>query len=74
MCIRDSSDTGIAMTRRLLLETVRNARGGTEPQGVRDPSTFMVRAVSLTLPTGVSWQESREHTVARLDAGFGYTP
>jgi phenylpropionate dioxygenase-like ring-hydroxylating dioxygenase large terminal subunit len=69
------SDTGIAMTRRLLLETVRGLRsGGTEPQGVRDPATFMVRAVSLTLPAGVSWQERSEHTQARLDAGFGYTP
>ena len=63
------------MTRRLLLETVRSLHGkGTEPQGVRDPSTFMVRAVSLTLPAGVPWQAHGEHMTARLDAGFGYTP
>jgi hypothetical protein len=69
------SDTGIAMTRRLLLESVRNVRSGTEPQGVRDPSTFMVRAVSLTLPSGLAWQEpAREPMTARLDTGFGYTP
>lgn len=69
------SDTGIAMTRRLLLETVRNLRtSGAAPQGVAEPSTFMVRAVSLTLPAGMSWQEGREHMTARLDAGFGYTP
>lgn len=69
------SDTGIAMTRRLLLETVKNLRSaGTAPQGVSDPSTFMVRAMSLTLPTGLSWQEGAEHMKARLDAGFGYTP
>ncbi|WP_077002285.1 Rieske 2Fe-2S domain-containing protein [Variovorax sp. KK3] len=69
------SDTGVAMTRRLLLETVRKLQGsGIEPQGVREPATFMVRAASLTLPAGVPWQEHREHTVARLDAGFGYAP
>ncbi len=70
------SDTGVAMTRRLLLETVRNLRTqGTAPQGVKDPATFMVRAVSLTLPAGDSWQESgREHMTARLDADFGYQP
>ncbi|VTU40736.1 Phthalate 4,5-dioxygenase oxygenase subunit [Variovorax sp. PBS-H4] len=69
------SDTGVAMTRRLLLETVRNLHGsGAEPPGVRDPSTFMVRAVSLTLPAGVPWQAHAEHMTARLDAGFGYTP
>ena len=70
------SDTGVAMTRRLLLETVRNLRAeGTAPKGVKDPATFMVRAVSLTLPAGASWQESgREHMTARLDADFGYQP
>jgi hypothetical protein len=69
------SDTGIAMTRRLLLETVRAlASSNTQPQGVADPSTFMVRAMSLTLPTGLSWQEGREHMQAQVDKGFGYTP
>lgn len=69
------SDTGVAMTRRLLLETVRNLHAnGAEPQGARDPSTFMVRAVSLTLPAGVPWQAHGEHMAARLDAGFGYNP
>ncbi|MEO8299543.1 MAG: ring-hydroxylating oxygenase subunit alpha, partial [Burkholderiales bacterium] len=69
------SDTGVAMTRRLLLETVRNHRTqGTLPKAATDPSVYMVRAVSLTLPAQVSWQEQREHTVAKLDADFGYAP
>jgi hypothetical protein len=70
------SDTGIATTRRLLLESVRKLReAGTLPKGATDPATFMVRAVSLTLPAGVPWQEGgSEHIKAKLDAGFGYTP
>ena len=70
------SDTGIATTRRLLLESVRKLReNGAVPQGVTDPATFMVRAVSLTLPAGVPWQESGvRHMKARLDADFGYHP
>jgi phthalate 4,5-dioxygenase oxygenase subunit len=69
------SDTGIATTRRLLLESVRNLRAGTAPRGVTDPSTFMVRAVSLTLPAGQAWQEAGgEHIRAKLGAGFGYQP
>ncbi len=35
----------------------------------------MVRAVSLTLPAGMPWQEGgAEHIKAKLDADFGYTP
>lgn len=70
------SDTGVATTRRLLLESVRNLRAqGTVPKGVTDPATFMVRAVSLTLPAGVPWQEvGSEHIRAKLGADFGYTP
>jgi phenylpropionate dioxygenase-like ring-hydroxylating dioxygenase large terminal subunit len=70
------SDTGVAMTRRLLLESVRSLRAqGTQPKSVTDPATYMVRAVSLTLPAAASWQEQgREPMTARLDAGFGYQP
>jgi hypothetical protein len=46
-----SSDTGIAMTRRFILEALAAYRDhGTKPKGVSDPDVFMVRAVSLRLP------------------------
>ena len=69
-----SSDTGIAMTRRLLLEAVNAYRDrGITPSGVTDPDTFMVRAVSLTLPETTSWVDfGRPHMTAKLGAGFGY--
>ena len=68
------SDTGIATTRRLLLESVAAYRDrGIKPAGVDDPDIFMVRAVSLRLPEGASWvDQGREHMRARLGAGFGY--
>ena len=71
-----SSDTGIALTRRLLLDSVKKFKSeGLAPKGVAKPATFMVRAVSLTLPKGASWQEDgRLHMTARLDADFGYAP
>ncbi|MEY4654344.1 MAG: hypothetical protein RI884_2925 [Pseudomonadota bacterium] len=70
------SDTGIVAARRLLLESARKLRdNGEAPAGVADPAIFMVRAVSLTLPTGVPWQEGGgHHTRASLDSGFGYAP
>ncbi len=70
------SDTGIAMTRRLLLESVRNLSSRQSPPSrCDDPDLWMVRAVSLTLPAGASWSEhGREHMTARLGAAFGYEP
>src|SRR5690606_30666952 len=71
------SDTGIAMTRRLLLDNVRRLQKGEGgPTRYDDPDLWMVRAVSLTLPAGTSWQEEaqQEHMQARLGADFGYTP
>jgi phthalate 4,5-dioxygenase oxygenase subunit len=69
-----SSDTGIVMTRRLLLEAVSAYRDrGIQPSGVTDPDIFMVRAVSLTLPETTSWADfGRPHMTARLGADFGY--
>ncbi len=70
------SDTGIAMTRRLLLDNVRKLRAeGVTPTRHTDPDLWMVRAVSLTLPNGVSWQESgKTPMTARLGQDFGYAP
>jgi len=69
-----ASDTGIVMTRRLLLESATAYRDrGIRPKGVSDPDTFMVRAVSMTLPEGTPWADAgRMPMTARLGAGFGY--
>jgi phthalate 4,5-dioxygenase len=69
-----SSDTGIAMTRRLLLEAVNAYRDrGIKPGAVTEPDIFMVRAVSLTLPEGTSWVDyGRPHMKAKLGTGFEY--
>ncbi len=69
-----ASDTGIVMTRRLLLESTRSLRdSGTRPAGATEPDTFMVRAVSMRLPDGTPWADAgRPHMTAKLGAGFGY--
>jgi nitrite reductase/ring-hydroxylating ferredoxin subunit len=71
-----SSDVGIAMTRRLLLEAVRAYdRQGVKPKGVDDPDMTMVRAVSLRLPKDTSWLDAgRVHMTAELGKSFGYEP
>ncbi|MEO9230722.1 MAG: Rieske 2Fe-2S domain-containing protein [Devosia sp.] len=69
------SDTGIAMTRRLLLDSVRNlADKKQRPPRMEDPDLWMVRAVSLRLPAGQAWHEHAEPMTARLGADFGYEP
>lgn len=71
------SDTGVAMTRRLLLETARNLSAKQQrPARSADPDLWMVRAVSLRLPVAASWKEEqgRKAMTATLGAGFGYEP
>ena len=70
------SDAGIAVTRRFLLNSVRAyAENGEVPRGAADPATFMVRAVSLTLPADADWEEAgQEHMTAVLGKDFGYAP
>jgi hypothetical protein len=70
------TDTGIAVTRRLLLEAARNLTVKQQrPPRIDDPDLPMIRAVSLTVPAGSSWSESGlELMRARLGADFGYTP
>ncbi len=70
------SDTGIAMTRRMLLDSLAAHRDrGIRPPGVAQPDTFMVRAVSLHLPPDASWSVAgAEFMRARLGADFGYVP
>ena len=71
-----TSDTGIARTRRMLLDSVgRFVKDGQRPASADKPQSLMWRAVSLTLPTGANWSElGREFMQARLGAGFGYEP
>ena len=71
-----TSDTGIARTRRMLLDTVgRFVKDGQRPASADKPQSLMWRAVSLTLPTGGNWSElGAEFMRARLGAGFGYEP
>jgi phenylpropionate dioxygenase-like ring-hydroxylating dioxygenase large terminal subunit len=70
------SDTGIAITRRLLLEMAKNLSSKQQrPPRIDDPDLPMIRAVSLTLPAGQPWSETGAHLMqARLGADFGYTP
>ena len=69
-----TSDTGIAMTRRLLLETAGALRDhGVRPKGVGNPDVFMVRAVSLQLPMDQTWSEAGAQFMrAELGTDFGY--
>lgn len=71
-----TSDTGIAMTRRLLLDTARGLVDRQQrPARIADPDLWMVRAVSLRLPTEAAWSEcGSEPMTARLGSGFGYEP
>jgi len=70
-----TSDTGIARVRRFLLDHARKLGQGQRPASAAKPDSFMVRAVSITIPAGSSWQEhGREHMKAELGKGFGYTP
>ncbi|MFC3674910.1 Rieske 2Fe-2S domain-containing protein [Ferrovibrio xuzhouensis] len=69
-----TSDTGIAMTRRLLLEQVGAYRSSREkPKNATDPNLFMVRAISVKLPKETSWaDEGRQYMTAELGKDFGY--
>ncbi len=70
------SDAGIAVTRRFLLNSVSAlAVTGERSKGADIPATFMVRALSLTLPADEDWEVSSvEHMTARVGKDFGYTP
>jgi len=69
-----SSDAGIAIVRRSLLDAVNAHRdGGGRPVTATEPELSMVRAVSLVLKRDESWFEAAEAPMrARLGAGFGY--
>jgi len=70
-----SSDAGIVRVRRLLLDTARKLGQGMQPVSALKPESYMMRAVSLTIPAGAKWEElGREYMRAELGKGFGYAP
>lgn len=70
------SDSGVIRTRRVLLETVKKLRvDGVRPLSVDDPSKFLVRAISLTIPADADWMElGSEFMHAEPGKDFGYVP
>lgn len=71
-----ASDMGIVRTRRKLLSAASAYRERDErPAGALDPTVFMVRSVSLHLPTDAAWSEAGASFMrAELGADFGYAP
>ncbi|MBU2289400.1 MAG: Rieske 2Fe-2S domain-containing protein [Gammaproteobacteria bacterium] len=71
-----TTDSGIARVRRMLLDNAKKLAQGTAAPAVgAAPSSFMVRAISITIPAGADWAElGRDFMKAELGKGFGYTP
>ena len=70
------SDSGVARTRRVLLEAARKlATEEIRPASAQEPDKFLVRAISIMIPAGSDWMElGRDYMKAELGKGFGYTP
>lgn len=69
-----TSDTGIAMTRRMLLEVAgAYEETGQLPERYNDPDLYRIRALSLKLPVDTAWAESGQ-SLMRADIGqpLGY--
>jgi hypothetical protein len=60
----------------MLLDNAKKlAQGAVAPATMAAPASYMVRAVSLTIPAGGDWAElGRDHMKAQVGKGFGYTP
>ena len=70
-----TTDTGIARVRRMLLDSTRKIEQGGRPAATHAPESFMVRAVSITIPAGADWTLlGRDYMKAELGKGFGYKP
>lgn len=68
------TDTGIQKTRRLLLDHLGTLEAdGRFPEGIDDPDTTLVRAVSITLAGDTDWASACAGIMrARVGEGFGY--
>jgi phthalate 4,5-dioxygenase oxygenase subunit len=70
-----TTDTGIARVRRMLLDSIKKHSQGQPAPAIDSPDSFMVRALSITIPIGADWLEhGRDFMRAELGKGFGYTP
>jgi phenylpropionate dioxygenase-like ring-hydroxylating dioxygenase large terminal subunit len=71
-----TSDSGVARTRRVLLEAARKlSQQAIRPPSAAAPDKFLVRAISITLPDGGDWREAgREFMRAEPGKDFGYQP
>ena len=71
-----TTDTGIAMTRRLLLQSLKKLTSeGLKPPSSIDPNKLMFRAISILVPEGGDWQSlGKEYMKAELGKDFGYAP
>ncbi len=71
-----TSDSGVARTRRVLLEAARKlAAQETRPVSTQEPDKFLVRAISITIPAGGDWMaHGREFMQAQPGKDFGYQP
>jgi len=70
------SDSGIARTRRVLLQTTKDLQAnGTRPLSATDSSALLVRAISITVPEGADWvAHGSEYMRAEPGKGLGYEP
>jgi hypothetical protein len=71
-----TSDSGVARTRRVLLEAVKKLRDAqVRPVSSTAPDRFRVRAISITIPAGGDWMaEGREFMRAEPGKALGYEP
>lgn len=70
------SDSGVARTRRVLLEAVRKlASGEQRPPSAGATDKFLLRAISITVPAGGDWMAAgKEFMRAEPGKDFGYQP
>ncbi|MGE0333248.1 MAG: Rieske 2Fe-2S domain-containing protein [Ramlibacter sp.] len=71
-----TSDSGVARTRRVLLEAVKKlASEQARPLSTNAPDKFQVRAISITIPAGGDWMAlGKEFMQAQVGKDFGYQP
>jgi|KBSMisStaDraftv2_1062788.scaffolds.fasta_scaffold08144_7 phthalate 4,5-dioxygenase oxygenase subunit len=71
-----ASDSGVARTRRALLEAVKKlVTQDQRPVSTTDPDKFLFRAISITIPAGADWMAAgKEYMRAEPGKDFGYQP
>ena len=71
-----TSDSGVARTRRVLLEAVKKlATQDQRPVSTTEADKFLYRAISITIPAGADWMAiGKEFMHAEPGKDFGYQP